>query len=263
MRLLTDQDDGGLILTKDLMGDIPPYAILSHTWGPDDEEVTFKDIARRTGNHKQGYKKIVFCVKQAVLDQLRYVWVDSCCIDKSSSTELAYSINSMFRWYQNAATCYVYLSDVSADADSSQKPSTWEPAFRRSRWFTRGWTLQELIAPSHVEFFSLEGQRLGDKKSLERQLHEITGIPVRALRGGPLSDFSRNERMLWAEGRTTKLEEDRAYSLLGIFEVFLLPIYGEGVKHAFRRLEEEIIKNATLESSRLQSMSGRKLQVYC
>ncbi|KAI0971981.1 hypothetical protein F4678DRAFT_64958 [Xylaria arbuscula] len=259
MRLLTLQDDGKLILTKDLASNIPPYAILSHTWGSDDEEVTYEDITQGTGNHKDGFRKIQFCATQAISHGLQYFWVDSCCIDKSNSTELSQAINSMFRWYRDAARCYAYLSDVLTGGCQNDNSFQWESAFRERIWFKRGWTLQELIAPFSVEFFSVEGQRLGDKKSLERQLHEITGIATPALRGSPLSDFSRRERMLWADGRTTKLDEDRAYSLLGIFEVHLPLIYGEGVRHALRRLEEEIDKQEMFE--RRQPRNGHLMNL--
>jgi hypothetical protein len=126
-------------------------------------------------------------------------------------------------------------------------------AFRKCRWFTRGWTLQELIAPPSVEFFSLEGKRLGDKKSLERQVHEITGLALRALQGSALFEFSIAERMSWAENRETKREEDKAYSLLGIFDIHMPLIYGEGMKNAFRRLREEIDKCSSVDRSRLLS----------
>ncbi|KAI1126006.1 hypothetical protein F5Y10DRAFT_245888 [Nemania abortiva] len=258
MRLLTLNDNNELILTKDLTNNIPHYAILSHTWGSEDQEVSFKDILEGTGNSKDGYKKIQFCGKQAASHGLQYFWVDSCCIDKSNSTELSQAINSMFRWYFNAARCYVYLSDVSTGVYQSNNLLPWELGFRKSRWFTRGWTLQELIAPSSVEFFSVEGQRLGDKGSLERELHGITGIATAALRGSPLSNFSRRERMSWAEGRTTKIDEDKAYCLLGIFQVHLPLIYGEGVKHAFRRLEEEIDKQAAFEHGQLSDSQSLK-----
>src|SRR5256884_1136969 len=122
----------------------------------------------------------------------------------------------MFRWYQKAAKCYVHLSDVPTrkqKASDQLSEYTWESDFRNSRWFTRGWTLQELLAPTSVEFFSVEGQRLGDKKSLEQTLHEITGIAIQALRRSPLSRFSVDERMSWAAKRQTKREEDAAYSL--------------------------------------------------
>ena len=96
----------------------------------------------------------------------------------------------MFRWYQEAVKCYVYLPDVLTHnpiENNHFSGSTWESAFRKSRWFIRGWTLQELIAPASVEFFSREGIRLGDKKPLEQQLHKITGIPIKVLQGTPLS----------------------------------------------------------------------------
>jgi hypothetical protein len=112
----------------------------------------------------------------------------------------------------------------------------WEPAFRNSRWFTRGWTLQELIAPPSVEFFCSHGRRLGNKKELEQQLLEITGIPASALRGTPLSEFTVNERMSWACTRTTHREEDKAYSLLGIFDICMPLLYGEGLGKANIRI---------------------------
>jgi Heterokaryon incompatibility protein (HET) len=248
MRLLERNSAGQLSLTKDLVGDdIPKYAILSHTWGVDTEEVTFKDMMDGTGEDKSGYKKIRFCAQQAADDGLQYFWVDSCCIDKSSSAELQEAINSMFRWYQNAAKCYVYLSDVSKrkrKASDRFCEYTWESAFRSSRWFTRGWTLQELLAPGpySVEFFSQEGERLGDKRTLERQIYEITGIPITALRGTPLSQFDADDRFLWAENRHTTREEDKAYSLFGIFDIQMPLLYGEGKDKALKRLREEIDK---------------------
>ena len=235
MRLLERKISGEFSLTGELIGNgIPPYAILSHTWGADDEEVTFGDLVKGTGKSKAGYDKIQFCGEQAALDGLRYFWVDTCCIDKSSSAELSAAINSMFRWYRNAKKCYVYLSDVTKDDDQS--------AFRQSRWFKRGWTLQELIAPKSVEFFSRNKERIGDKDSLKLQIHEITRIDIQALQGSPLSRFSFAERRLWMGSRETKLEEDSAYALLGILDIHMPIIYGEGREHAFIRLEEEFSK---------------------
>jgi hypothetical protein len=244
MRLLQLKTDGKFSLTKDLINEVPPYAILSHTWGDDDQEVTFKDLMECSGDTKAGYRKIQFCAEQAAHDGLQYFWVDTCCIDKSNNTELSEAINSMFRWYHNAAKCYAYLSDVSTSDHSQNNMSfqSWEPAFQGSRWFTRGWTLQELIAPPLVEFFSLEGKRLGDRRSLEHQVHKITEIAVEALRGCSLSEFSISERMSWAEKRQTKREEDKFYSLLGIFDIHMPLIYGEGAKNASRRLRDEIDK---------------------
>ena len=245
MRLLLRGDTGELSLTKDLVGDdiIPPYAILSHTWGEEAEEVTFEDLANGAGKDKPGYKKIRFCGEQARQDDLQYFWINTCCINKANYTELSQAINSMFRWYRNAIRCYVYLSDVSNPAfDTGEEYNLrpWESDFRKSRWFERGWTLQELLASSSVEFFSRERQRLGDKRSLKQQIHEITGIADSALQGTPLSQFSVEERLSWIERRHTKLEEDKAYSLLGIFDVSMPLIYGEGKEHAFRRLQDEI-----------------------
>ena len=246
MRLLQFKNHSEFSLTNDLIDNVPPYAILSHTWGPDTDEVTFRDVRDSTGKSKAGYDKIRFCGEQATRDGLQYFWVDTCCIDKSNNTELSEAINSMFRWYREAAKCYVYLSDVSisnSDENNQSFGLTWELAFRRSRWFTRGWTLQELIAPVSVEFFSGEGKTLGNKRSLEQQVHEITGVPISALQGSPLSNFSVSERISWAESRDTKRKEDKAYSLMGIFDIHMPLIYGEG-KKAFIRLHEEISKSS-------------------
>ncbi|KAI1157631.1 kinesin light chain 1 [Nemania serpens] len=246
MRLLQHDDAGNYSFAPDFASDnIPPYAILSHTWGPD--EVVFADLAKTQDDWQQkaGYNKIRFCAEQARQHGLQYFWVDTCCIDKSDSTELQTAINSMFRWYHNAKICYVYLSDVSsitAAAGAQDSATPWEMAFRGSRWFTRGWTLQELIAPVTVEFYSREGTWLGDKQSLEFQLRDITRVPASALRGTPLSDFTIAEREAWVRNRQTTIEEDMAYSLLGIFGVYMPLIYGEGRQNAQRRLREEVQK---------------------
>jgi len=242
MRLLACDGNGKLSFTKDITKDaeIPPYAILSHTW-QEGQEVTFDELRNDcdAAKQKSGYDKIWFCMRQAQRANLHHIWVDTCCINKAIDiTEVQHAINSMFKWYQRAVECYVYLSDVSTRNDSSD--SAWEPAFRTSRWFTRGWTLQELLAPRDVIFFSREGIRLGTKTTLEQQIHEITSIPHSALRGTPLSEFGVEERLSWIGGRETSREEDKAYSLLGIFDVFMLPNYGEREANAFRRLRKEI-----------------------
>jgi hypothetical protein len=247
MRLLEFTTSSGLSLTKDYIEDIPRYAILSHTWGKDDEEVTFDDFVTGTGKNKNGYRKIEFCFKQAAKDGLKYFWVDTCCINKSNYTELSEAINSMFRWYRDAVRCYVYLSDVSTrgpGADDSFSRSVWKLEFRQSRWFTRAWTLQELIAPTSVEFFSREGEWLGNKRSLEMTLHEITGIPIEVFRGKSLAEYALDKRMIWTTERTAKRKEDEAYCLLGIFDVYMPLNYGEGRVNAFTRLEEEIQKRS-------------------
>jgi hypothetical protein len=243
MRLLRYEEDGRLTITSFDDNAVPQYAILSHTWGADTEEVTFADLANGDGKHKPGYNKIRFCGEQAQQDGLQYFWVDTCCIDKSDKAELFLAIQSMFCWYQNATKCYVYLSDVSTKKRKAGRTSTkftWECAFRSSRWFTRGWTLQELLAPSIVEFFSQEWNKLGDKALLKSMIQKTTGIPPEALEGTPLSQFSVSERLRWREGRTTTNEEDGAYSLLGIFGVDLAKVYGEGAAGAFGRLMREI-----------------------
>ncbi|KAK1076750.1 hypothetical protein LTR33_008676 [Friedmanniomyces endolithicus] len=244
MRLLRLSDHGGLSLTKHDDDKLPPYAILSHTWGDEDDEVTFDDLKRDDcGRGKAAYDaKLLFCGRQARKDDLLDFWVDTCCIKKESDAELSEALNSMFRWYHESTKCYVYLQDVPAlkrDRDSEQPH--WEAAFRKSRWFTRGWTLQELIAPRVVEFWSRDGHFLGTKESLEDLIVEITGVPASALRGASPSNFTTNERLRWAAKRETKRPEDKAYCLLGLFDVFIPPIYGEGT-HAFVRLQNAIGK---------------------
>jgi hypothetical protein len=266
MRLLkrSSDDDFDLIFVND--DNPPPYAILSHTWittQTESHEVTYNELVAGIRKDKAGYEKIRFCSERAAADGLTYFWVDTCCIDKSTSDELSAAINSMFRWYQRAAKCYVYLSDVSVaaevtDAEASQ--NTWINDFRRSRWFTRGWTLQELIAPASVEFFSKEGKALGSRKSLEQIIHDVTKLPVGVLRGQTLADFGVEERMDWAAERTTTMKEDKVYCLLGLFGVFLPLIYGEGEKYAKVRLREEIQKRQDgLGSERLHVISGEEV----
>jgi hypothetical protein len=245
MRLLYYRKDGEVGVTEDLIDAdaTRPYAILSHTWGNDEEEVSFEDLAKNSGKDKDGYKKIQLCGEQAKRDGLQYFWVDTCCINKANKAELSLAIRSMFRWYQKATKCYVYLSDVSARKrkfGDTVVDSAWKPAFTSSRWFTRGWTLQELVAPRVVEFFSCDWHRLGDRRSLKSQIHEVTTIPHDVLEGTPLSQSSVDERFRWRQNRHTKLKEDAAYCLSGIFDVDIAPVYGEGTEEAFRRLHDKI-----------------------
>jgi hypothetical protein len=219
---------------------IPPYAILSHTWGL--EEVTFQDMSMDLPNEARqslssgvkgaSYKKIEYCCAQATKDGLEYSWVDTCGIDKSSSSELSEAINSMFRWYSNAAVCYAYLSDVHLITEEISP----------SRWFTRGWTLQELIAPRNVKFFTSNWELIGTKESLSSSIASITGIDVETLLDpSSLSSASVARKLSWAAERQTTRTEDVAYCLMGIFDVNMPLLYGEGEK-AFIRLQEEIIK---------------------
>jgi ankyrin repeat protein len=231
MRLLRRCDTGDFSLTQFGDEDIPPYAILSHTWGADTEEVTFEDLTNGTGKDKPGYVKIRFCGEQARLDNLHYFWIDTCCIDKRSSAELSEAINSMYRWYQDANVCYAYLADVPSKAK-----------FSGSRWFTRGWTLQELIAPSKMIFFDEGWKELGTKENLRESVSNCTGIPGSVLsESDGVEKGSIAQRMSWgAKRRTTRLE-DRAYCLMGIFGINMPLLYGEG-ERAFLRLQEEIMR---------------------
>ncbi|TBU37126.1 hypothetical protein BD309DRAFT_1084867 [Dichomitus squalens] len=167
-----------------------------------------------------------------------YLWIDSCCINKSSSSELTESINSMYQWYGHARDCYAYLADVPPGKD----PRLPWSKFHSSRWFTRGWTLQELIAPSKVKFLSNDWSLIGTKLTLVDVIEETTTIPREALlRLESLDVFSVAERLSWAARRETTRVEDRAYSLFGIFDINMPTLYGEG-ERAFRRLQEEILR---------------------
>jgi hypothetical protein len=231
MRLLRHCDTGDFSLTQFGDEDIPPYAILSHTWGADTEEVTFEDLTNGTGKDKPGYVKIRFCGEQARLDNLHYFWIDTCCIDKRSSAELSEAINSMYRWYQDANVCYAYLADVPSKAK-----------FSGSRWFTRGWTLQELIAPSKMIFFDEGWKELGTKENLRESVSNCTGIPGSVLsESDGVEKVSIAQRMSWGAKRKTTRLEDRAYCLMGIFGINMPLLYGEG-ERAFLRLQEEIMR---------------------
>lgn len=255
MRLI----DTKTLALKEFFGNqIPRYAILSHTW--QEEEVSFQDWAdQSSASQKKGYKKIFDTCLLARIHGYDYVWVDTNCIDKSSSSELTEAINSMFKWYQSAQVCYAYLSDV-----PSSEAEEFSTRFRNSRWFSRGWTLQELLAPRDIEFYSNDWSLLGTKNSLSSDISTITGINIQylwkkylgdhyigdsRLRPSaqsieyivPLRKASVGERFSWLSNRTTTRPEDMAYCMLGIFELNMPLLYGEGPK-AFTRLQEEIMK---------------------
>ena len=219
------------------VSDPPPYAILSHTWGSDSEEVSYRDVLNgRLDSAASRPPKIAGCCKTAKDNGYQYVWIDTCCINKSSSTELNEAITSMFKWYRDAAICYAYLSDVTPEDGSDDFRSH----FRSARWFQRGWTLQELLAPLNLRFYNAGWEFVGTKGDLCDLVEEITGISTEYLLGiTELHHASVAQRMSWAANRTTKREEDMGYCLLGIFGVFIPMMYGEG-SNAFRRLQEEI-----------------------
>ncbi|KAI8930558.1 hypothetical protein NX059_012168 [Plenodomus lindquistii] len=225
---------------------IPPYAILSHRWR--DSEILLEDIASDAYKDRQeGYPKLQFCAERAAQDELQYFWIDTCCIDRWTLCERSKAVNSMFRWYKNAAQCHVFLSDVSTStATETPQRRDWEASFRASAWFSRGWTLQELIAPVSVEFFSRQGWHIGEKASLDQLLHEITDIPLTALRNCPLDRFSASERRRWAENRETTEKEDIVYCLLGLLGVSMPTAYGEGQESARSRLQAEIEATANV-----------------
>ncbi|CZR58832.1 related to beta transducin-like protein [Phialocephala subalpina] len=234
-----------LKLEKFLGNKLPPYAILSHTW-KDDEELTLCDIEEgRTDKPGIGSDKLQRSCKQAEKDNLSYIWIDTCCIDKTDSVELGEAINSMFRWYNKATICYAYLLDVPSD----DNPRDLNSEFRKSRWFKRGWTLQELLAPQRLQFYSSDWRFLGTKGGMCNVVEEITGISRQfLLRIQQLHKASVAQRMSWAAQRETTREEDIAYCLLGIFGVSLPMIYGERREHAFFRLQEQIMKTTRDDS---------------
>ncbi|KAJ4396062.1 hypothetical protein N0V93_000279 [Gnomoniopsis smithogilvyi] len=223
--------------------EIPNYAILSHRWCHSEASYTHwrSRLTRLRKANKPGFAKILATCKQARRDGLSYVWVDTVCIDRTSSAELSEAINSMFAWYERAAICYAYLADVpsasTGNVDMLEIIAT-------STWFTRGWTLQELIAPSHVVFYSDSWTNLGTKKALASFLSRITGIEQLCIsKEKELRRCSIAQRMSWAANRSTTRPEDMAYCLLGIFGINLPLIYGEGHR-AFIRLQEEIIRTS-------------------
>ncbi|KAL1602619.1 hypothetical protein SLS60_006036 [Paraconiothyrium brasiliense] len=223
---------------------VPDYAILSHTWGADSEEITFQDmIALNRGfehpkNASSGYCKVIETCQKARAAGIGYCWVDTCCIDKTSSSELSEAINSMYNWYHDAAICYVLLSDF--DVGSLVDEET----LGDCRWFTRGWCLQELVAPRCVIFYDRLWNAIGTKESLAPSISTITMIKTKVLTGRvPIESLPIAQRLSWAANRETTRKEDIAYCLLGICDIHMPILYGEGSR-AFIRLQEEIIKRS-------------------
>ncbi|KAH9940374.1 heterokaryon incompatibility protein-domain-containing protein, partial [Epithele typhae] len=225
--------------------DVPDgYAILSHTWLSEEQEDTFKKPPRPSLPSSPPWfnprdrlsSKVRVFLEHAENADYKYAWVDTCCIDKTSSAELTEAINSMFRYYALSGVCMVYLCDVSTQALAN--------VFRRSLWHHRGWTLQELLASRVIVFFSSEWTPLGTKYELADVLSNVTGIPVGVLRfETPITDVSIAARLSWASKRSTTRPEDKAYCLFGIFGVNMPTLYGEG-DNAFYRLLEELMKTS-------------------
>ena len=219
------------------------YIILSHTWG--DEEVSFQQFSKPESKNLQGYKKIEQCCAIA-RPHVDYIWIDTCCIDKTNNVELSEAINSMFRWYQRSTVCYVYLDDFS---NTEHRDTS---AFQRCRWFTRGWTLQEFLASEHVEIYDRDWNLIGNPSEdprLALRISRVTGIRSAYIeqRGLHVRQASVATRMSWASHRRTTRVEDQAYSLMGLFDVNMPLLYGEGSK-AFIRLQQEIARTTDDES---------------
>ncbi len=225
---------------------IPSYAILSHTWGTEETDLRgFSNLIKS----KTLPLKLGGFIDQAKNDGHNYAWVDTCCIDQANPTELSEAINSMYRWYKAAAVCYAYLCDVDdangvIDAAGAGSAAI-SAAFRSSRWFTRGWTLQELLAPPGLVFFDTNWVRLGTRAQLSGLVQSATGIPTSYLLGWDevTRDASVAQRMSWAASRETTRPEDGAYALLGLFGVSIPLLYGEGGPLAFQRLQIEIMRH--------------------
>ena len=242
MRLLNTET---YLLSDHPVGQIPQFAILSHRWG--DDEVSYSDYMKRRVTKGNGFQKIVdFCdFARSQPEAHQWVWVDSCCIDKRSSSELTEAINSMYTWYKEARVCYAYIRDFKVDGKRKRDKLQ---GFRQSDWFTRGWTLQELLAPSKVTFCDTDWKIFGTKISLASQIRQASGIPESFLKGQRQPrEASVAMRMSWISRRTTTRPEDIAYCILGLFNVNMPLLYGEGNK-AFMRLQQEIIKYSDDES---------------
>lgn len=232
----------------------PPYAILSHVWQGD--EASYQEI-QTLSTHPSPLsaapeKVRRFCAFTRA-EGFEWAWLDACCIDKTSSSELSEALNSMFRWYQEAVVCYAYLHDVPDRYDATSATlddDDLQQSFVDSAYFTRGWTLQELLAPRLLFFVSCDWTMIGTKHSWAPAIHRATGIDLEVLTlFRPLHKVSLARRMSWASRRRTSRPEDRAYSPMGIFGVNLVTLYGEGAEKAFYRLQEEILKQCTPDQS--------------
>ncbi|KAF2229657.1 hypothetical protein EV356DRAFT_510315 [Viridothelium virens] len=240
----------------------PQYVILSHRWV--DNEPKFQDFeemhslqatttntqrlaALRNCNNgnfgaNDGFAKVAWACKMVRERQhgVQYLWADTCCINKNNledPKETSRAINSMFDWYHNAVECYAYLGDTSG-----------KNAMRNSVWFKRGWTLQELLAPSRLQFFDQRWTDLGTRSDNIDAIWEATSIDQKYLNGDEqFRSACIATKMSWAANRTTALADDRAYCMLGLFGVHIEAPYGEGMK-AFLRLQEELVNRTNDES---------------
>jgi len=236
--------------------EVTEYAILSHQWI--EQEVDFNEAVKLAKMDKEerteirqrdGYRKIIQSCEQAKKDGYKWLWIDTCCIDKRSSAELSEAINSMYRWYENARVCYTYLHDVSSSSfPTARNNERYPKSDGWPEWFSRGWTLQEMIAPRDVQFFNKDWYPIGNKSALSLILQDITRVPQDILREGLSSNRPCVAQIMsWAANRTTTRVEDRAYSLMGLLDMNMPMLYGEG-KKAFHRLQLEIIRASNDQS---------------
>ena len=237
MRLINSKT---LELRSFLPHEIPDYVILSHRWGP--EEVTYRNISQNPisdesspARQLRGFSKVKGTCQLASDNGYSWVWIDSCCIDKESSADVDKAINSMWAYYAKSNICYVYMADI-PDAQAG-----WTISFQNSNWFTRGWTLQELIAPIYVEFYAADWSPIGTKLERYKEIAEITAVDMDVLsQSESIDGYTTAERLSWAAHRQVTQEEDEAYSLLGLFQIHMPMLYGEGRSRAFARLQEAI-----------------------
>ncbi|KAF9472272.1 hypothetical protein BDN70DRAFT_998245 [Pholiota conissans] len=223
----------------ELIGFVTEYAILSHTWlRSEPGEITY-DLWRKRDFDllHPGYRKLVQFSRATLEDHgMTLGWMDTVCIDKSSSSELDESIRSMYKWYEDSSICITYLAESSSITDMAN-----------DSWFTRGWTLQELIAPYTLKFYDRNWNQLtsssNDKshEGVQDQIKLATSITTGELALHYMPNHPISRRMQWAAKRRVTRDEDTAYSLMGIFDVSMSIAYGEGTGLAFSRLLKEII----------------------
>ncbi|KAF5652544.1 het domain protein [Fusarium sp. NRRL 25303] len=258
MRLLQTKSHE-LFEASDVPVPFPSYAILSHTWISPKDEITYQDMKRRTGDIKndvykqKGWSKLKDYCDRAFKDGWEWAWMDTCCIDKTNPADTQEAINAMFRWYQNAGVCYAHLSDVDfvslpddtdLDSGTNRLRTAGKNKFIGAKWFTRGWTLQELLAPHYLIFVDRDWHHIGTRESWALEIEKASKIEARHLNAFNPTDFascSTAMRFSWASGRETTVEEDESYSLLGLFGISLPLIYGEGGRQAFNRLQRQLI----------------------
>ncbi|KAK3716341.1 hypothetical protein LTR37_006491 [Vermiconidia calcicola] len=217
----------------------------SHTWG--EHELSLQDFEQAHKRTGPGFEKIEQCCRLAGEAGIEFAWVDTCCIDKTNSVELTEAVQSMFTWYEDAAVCYAFLDDLAGDQNTRTVVTGAE--LKQCRWFTRGWTLQELLAPWHIFFYNQAFKRVGTKVELNKAISDVTGVPINCLSNTwKPEECCIAQRMSWISERQTSRPEDMAYCLLGVFDINMPLDYGEGRRKAFLRLQEQIIARSDDES---------------